>query len=115
MNALLRALEAENLENVKEVMDSIPTEEEQLAVLCARSTSTELSLRTPLMAAAETGDLAIFSAVLDAFYILSSRSQPTGGHWVSFFIFGNSCITCDTDTTQETHIWNEAQYLVSPP
>lgn len=86
MNALLLALEARDLERVKEVMDSIQTVEEQLAVLCARSTSTERSLRTPLMAAAETGDLAMFSAVLDAFHILSSRSQPAGGgHWVSCF------------------------------
>lgn len=84
VNDLLLALEARDLARVHAVMQGIPTVEAQLSTICARSTSTERRLRTPLIAASETGDLAIFSAILDAFFILSSRTNPdVGGHWVS--------------------------------
>lgn len=60
------ALEHGEIHAVRRAMMRIP-EAKRRATLLAPSKKPEHKLRTPLMAAAATGDLAIFSSVLEAF------------------------------------------------
>ncbi|CAM9560129.1 unnamed protein product, partial [Sphacelaria rigidula] len=63
---LLLALERREIVEVRNAMSRIP-EGKQKAVLLAPSKKPQHKLRTPLMAATATGDIAILGAVLDGF------------------------------------------------
>lgn len=64
-NKILTALEDGNVDDVRRLVSKLP--EGVTSALNTPSLLVKHKLRTPLMAAARTGDLAKFSTILDAF------------------------------------------------